>query len=92
VYGVHKVQMPLPGLCVSVGTLLRNYGATNVAPIRKDKRLLSSKSRPNFQTYKLSWNEKNVVMCPDGARKQELCWRGPAAIYWTGQRMLSDCG
>jgi hypothetical protein len=24
-------------------------------------------------------------MGPDGARNQErLCWRGPAAIYWTG--------
>jgi hypothetical protein len=30
---------------------------------------------------------KNVIMSPDGARNQELlCWRGPAAIYWTGQR------
>jgi hypothetical protein len=31
VYGVQKVQMHLPGRCVSAGTLVRNYGATNVA-------------------------------------------------------------
>jgi hypothetical protein len=28
---------------------------------------------------------KNMVMSPDGAGNQErLCWREPAAIYWTG--------
>jgi hypothetical protein len=32
VYDVHKVHTPLPGRCVSAGTLLRNYCATNTAP------------------------------------------------------------
>jgi hypothetical protein len=28
-------------------------------------------------------------MSPDGARNQEqLCWRGPAAIYWTAISQL----
>jgi hypothetical protein len=25
-----------------------------------------------------------MVMGPNGAENEELCWRGPAAIYWTG--------
>jgi hypothetical protein len=44
------VQMPLPGRCMSAGTLVWSYDATNVAPTQKDKPLLSSKNRPNFQT------------------------------------------
>jgi hypothetical protein len=58
VYGAHKVQMPLPGRWVSAGTLVRNYGATNLAPTQKDKPLLSSKRRPHFKTRKRSWNEQ----------------------------------
>jgi hypothetical protein len=83
VYGVHKIQMFLPGRYVNVGTFVQNYGATEVAPTQKDEHLLSSTRRPDFHTHKRSWNENNLVMSPDGARKQErLCWRGPAAIYW----------
>jgi hypothetical protein len=26
-----------------------------------------------------------MVMIPKGARKRELCWRGPAEIYWPGR-------
>jgi hypothetical protein len=35
VYDVPKVQMPLPGSCVSAGAVVRNYGATNVASTQK---------------------------------------------------------
>jgi hypothetical protein len=32
-------------------------------------------------------------MGPDGARNQErLCWRGPAAIYWTGLDWITSPG
>jgi hypothetical protein len=41
----------------------------------------------NYRCENLKSYNKNMV--PDGARNQErLCWRGPAAIYWTG---LSNC-
>jgi hypothetical protein len=40
--------MPLTGRCVSAGTLVRNYGATNVAPTQIDQPLLSSKRTPPF--------------------------------------------
>jgi hypothetical protein len=57
VYDVHKAQMPLLGRCVSAGTPVRNYGATNVAPTQKDRPLLTSKTSPHFQTNKRSWNK-----------------------------------
>jgi hypothetical protein len=57
VYSVHEVQMLLPGRCVSAGTPVRNYGATNVVPTQKDKPLLTSKRPPHFQTNKGSWNK-----------------------------------
>jgi hypothetical protein len=60
VYGVHTVKVPIPGRCMSVGTVVQNYGATDVAPTQKDKPLLSSKRRPHFQTHKLSWNEHEL--------------------------------
>jgi hypothetical protein len=45
---------------------------------------LVEEEAPFKNTYK-SGKNKNMVMAPDGARNQErLCWRGPAAIYWTG--------
>jgi hypothetical protein len=55
-YGVHKVQMPSAGCCVSADTLVRSYGATNMAPTQKDK-LLSPQWRPHFQTHKRAWND-----------------------------------
>jgi hypothetical protein len=51
-YGVDKVQMPLPGHRVNAGTLKQN-----VVPTQKDKPLLSSKRRPHFQTHERSWKE-----------------------------------
>jgi hypothetical protein len=39
-YGVHKVQMPLPGPCISAGKLVGNYSATNVGPTQKDRPLM----------------------------------------------------
>jgi hypothetical protein len=36
-YVIRKVESPLSGRCVSAGTLMRNYGATNMAPTQKDK-------------------------------------------------------
>jgi hypothetical protein len=39
---------------------VRNYGATNVAPTQKDKHLLSSKTRPHFQTHKWFWKEHKL--------------------------------
>jgi hypothetical protein len=60
VYGVHKLKMPLPGRRVSAGTLMRNYNATNMGPIQRDKPLFLSKRRPHFPTYKRSWNEHKL--------------------------------
>jgi hypothetical protein len=65
VYCVNKFEMPLLGLCVSAGTLMRNYGATNVAPTQEDRPLLSSKRRPRYRTRKRSWNEYELG---DGSR------------------------
>jgi hypothetical protein len=56
-YGVREVQVPLTGRSVSAGVLMRNYGATNVAPTQKAQLLFSSKIRLHFQTRKWSWNE-----------------------------------
>jgi hypothetical protein len=76
-----KVQLPLPGRCVNAATLVLNHGATNSAPTPKYQPLLSSKRRPHFRIYKRSWNEQ---IFGHGPRNQErLCWRRPAAIYWT---------
>jgi hypothetical protein len=60
-YGVHKVQMPLPAFCVSVGTLVQNYVATNMAPTQKDKPFLSLKRKPHFQTSKRSWSKHKLL-------------------------------
>jgi hypothetical protein len=46
---------------VSAGALVRNNGATNVAPTQKKN--LSSKN-PHFKTHKWSWNV-NLVMGPE---------------------------
>jgi hypothetical protein len=72
-----------------------NYGSTNVAPSQKDKPLpFSSKKKPNFKTHTWSWNE-NLIIGPDGARNQELCWRGPAEIEGffasISSIMFNDC-
>jgi hypothetical protein len=56
-YGVHKVQMSLPGRYVSAGALVLSYGATNVAPTQKDRPLLSWMRRPHVETHQRSWNE-----------------------------------
>jgi hypothetical protein len=50
--------MSLPGRCLSAGTVVLNYGATNMAPAQKDQPLLSSKRTSYFQTHKSSWNER----------------------------------
>jgi hypothetical protein len=86
VYGVHKVNMLLPGRFLSASTLVRNYHATNLAPTQKYQPLLSPKRRPQFQTHKGSWNEHKFGHgYRKGPKPKRLCWRGPAAIYWTGQ-------
>jgi hypothetical protein len=45
VYGVRKVQMLLPGRCVSADALVRQHDATTVAPTQKEKLF----SRHQFQ-------------------------------------------
>jgi hypothetical protein len=44
---------------------------------------LSPKRRPHLKIRKNLGKNKNIVMGPDWARNQRLCWRGPAVIYWT---------
>jgi hypothetical protein len=52
-----------------------SYGATSVAP---------TNASSCFKSRKWSLNEHNLAMGPDWIRNQEwLCWRGPAAIYWS---------
>jgi hypothetical protein len=76
--------MPLPGCCVSAGTLMRNYGATNVAPTQKDKPLLSFK-RPRFQTYKPCWNEYKWVPTELETKISVLASASSNLLDWTGQ-------
>jgi hypothetical protein len=54
--------MPLPGRCMSAGTLVLNYGATNVAPTQEDQLLLSLKRMPNFQIRNCLGMNKNLIM------------------------------
>jgi hypothetical protein len=38
--------MPLPGRCLSAGTLIQYYDATNVEPTQRDQPFISSKKSP----------------------------------------------
>jgi hypothetical protein len=87
VYSVHKIL----GLCVSAGTLVRNYDATNMAPTQTDNHL-SSKRTSHFQTHKRSWKEHKLG---------HASWRGPKPstpllartssnlLDWTGFKILT---
>jgi hypothetical protein len=59
VCGVRKVQMPFHGCCVSEGTLVLNYGATNVAPTQEDQPSLLAKEKTAFKNIQtvLEWTE-----------------------------------
>jgi hypothetical protein len=73
--------MPFPGRCVSAGALLLNYGAINVALLRKTN--LSSRRRGDAISERINGLEtnRNVFMGLEGARNQErLCWRGQQQI------------
>lgn len=67
VYNVHKVQMPLHGLSMSAGTLILNYGATNLEPTRKDTPLVSSQRGPIPKHINGLGGNKNLVVGPDRA-------------------------
>jgi hypothetical protein len=58
-YGVHKVQIPLPGCFVSASTLLQNCGATNMVPTQKDKPFPLSTRKLHFKTHTRSWKNVN---------------------------------
>jgi hypothetical protein len=58
-------MVPLPGRCVSAGTLVMNYCATNVAPTQKHQPLISSKRGPHSQAH-LGTN-RYLVIGSDGA-------------------------
>jgi hypothetical protein len=70
-YVVHKVQMPLPGCCVSGGTLTQNYDATNMMPTQKDQPLLCQRGDPIYKHIDGLETNKNLVMGPSGARNEE---------------------
>jgi hypothetical protein len=55
-YVVHNVQMALATPCVSVGTLMQNCSARNVAFTYKDKPL-SHQRRDPISKHTNSWNE-----------------------------------
>jgi hypothetical protein len=57
VYGVHKLQIILPGRFVNAGTLVRNCGAVNVAPTQKEQPLSHGRGSSYIQTHERSWNE-----------------------------------
>jgi hypothetical protein len=63
--------MPLPGCCMSVDTLMLNYGATNVASTQKDQPLLSLKRRPNFKLHECLGMNKNLAMGFDKTQNKE---------------------
>jgi hypothetical protein len=76
----HKVQMPLPGRCMSAGTVVLNYRAANVAPTQKTSRRRGDRI---FKRINDLGTNKNLIVGSDGARSQEqLCWRGPARNYY----------
>jgi hypothetical protein len=54
----HRIQTEA-GRCVSAGTFVLNYGATNMEPTQKGQPLLSSKTGPHLHTYKRPWKEWN---------------------------------
>jgi hypothetical protein len=84
---------------VIAATIVRNYGATNVAPSQKDKSLLSMKERLHFLIYKPSWNKRKFRSwvpkgpetgsdCMDEEPQQfsELDW---ARVPWDSERRIS---
>jgi hypothetical protein len=73
--------MPLSGSCVNAGTLILNYGATNVAPIQKGQPLLSTKRRPHFQTHNVLGTNIYLVVSPTGPENQEYC-AGNLLLYY----------
>jgi hypothetical protein len=86
--------MPLLGRCMGAGILVRNYGAINVAPTRKDKPLLSSKRRPHFQTHKRPWNERKFGHgVPTGRETKNDCagenQQQIIGLNWTGLELVS---
>jgi hypothetical protein len=52
------LQMSLRGRCMSMGTLVLIYGATNNAPTQKTQPSLSSKNKPHFEMHKYSRKEQ----------------------------------
>jgi hypothetical protein len=42
VRGIHNVQTPLPGHCVSMSILVLSYSETNVVPTQNDQSLFLS--------------------------------------------------
>jgi hypothetical protein len=68
---------------VSAGTLVLNYGTTNVAPTRKVPPLLSSKRRPYFQTRKWSWKEQKFDHGSiRGPKPKMIVLARASTIYW----------
>jgi hypothetical protein len=104
-YRVHIIQIPLPRRRVSAGTLVRNYGATNMEPTQKDKPLLPSKRRPHFQTYKRSWSENKLghvsrrepkprTIVPERTSSKLLDWTARLPESWDRKIwpwILQDC-
>jgi hypothetical protein len=74
VYGVHNLQVPLPGRWVIEGTLVLNYCATSVVPAQKDRPPPLVEDVATFRnTYDVNvlGTSKNLIMSPDRARSQE---------------------
>jgi hypothetical protein len=61
--------MHLPQRCISAGSFVLNYGATNLAPSQKDQSPLSSKRRSHLKTCKWSWNEQKFGHGSQGGSK-----------------------
>jgi hypothetical protein len=71
-YGVYKIQMPLPGYCVSAGTLVLNFGVTNMVPTQKHKTLPPiDEAVPTSKYINGLGTNRNFVMSPAGSRSQE---------------------
>jgi hypothetical protein len=69
---------------VSTGTVVRDFDATNMAPTQKDKSLLSSNGRPQFQEHKRSWNEHKLgQVVPTGPETKNDC-AGEGQQQFTG--------
>jgi hypothetical protein len=69
-FGVHKVQVSLPGRCLIADDLVRNYGAADMAPTQEESLLFSLRRQPHNKHINGLETIINYVTGPNGARAE----------------------